>query len=77
VVNIGCTNFADATNWQGNNSDNIAILSSYTLQVFANFVARYLEEGVEWQRTSSGVEILIPGFDAITNDYEFYIFISV
>jgi hypothetical protein len=76
-IRITSTNFADATNWEGNNSDNIAILASYTLQVFANYVARYLDEGVEWQRTSSGVEILIPGFDAQTNDYEFYIFISV
>ena len=69
-------NFTDATNWQGSNGDGVSILNTYSLQVFANFVARFLVEGVEWERTATGVNILIPGFDALTNDYEFYIFIS-
>ena len=75
-IRITSVNFADATNWNGNNSDNITILPSYTLQVFANFVARYLEEGTEWERTATGVNILLSGFDSQTQDYEFYIFIS-
>lgn len=73
---ISSADFADATNWNGNNSDNIAILSTYTLQVFANFVARFLIEGTEWERTSTGINILLSGFDSQTQDYEFYIFIS-
>jgi len=75
-IRITSSDFADATNWNGNNSDNISILPTYTLQVFANFVARYLTEGTEWERTSTGINILLSGFDSQTQDYEFYIFIS-
>jgi len=73
---ISSSDFVDATNWNGNNSDNISILPTYTLQVFANFVARFLIEGTEWERTASGINILLSGFDSQTQDYEFYIFIS-
>lgn len=76
-IRITSSNFADATNWNGDNSDSIAILSTYTLEVYANFVTKFLEEGTEWERTTAGVNILIPGFDSQTNNYEFYIFISV
>lgn len=69
--------FVDATNWAGQNSVNQAILPNYRLQVFANFVARYLLQGTEWRRTLAGVEILLPGFDATTQQYEFYIDISL
>ncbi len=75
-IRITSENFVDATNWEGSNSDGISILPSYTLQVFANFVARYLEEGTEWERTATGINILLSGFDSQTQDYEFYIFIS-
>jgi hypothetical protein len=71
------TDFVNATDWAGQNSVNQAILPNYRLQVFANFVARYLLQGTEWQRTSSGIQILMPGFDATTNQYEFYIDISL
>jgi len=71
------TDFIDATNWAGANSVNQAILPNYRLQVFANFVARYLLQGTEWTRTASGIQVIMPGFDATVNDYEFYIDISL
>jgi hypothetical protein len=76
-IRITEADFVDATNWHGQNSYNQQILPNYRLQVFANFVARYLEPGVEWARTSEGVNILLPGFDATTTAYEFYIDISL
>jgi hypothetical protein len=75
-LRITSEDFFDATHWNGQNSLNQAILGSYRLQVFANFIARYLTEGTEWERTSSGVNILLDGFDALSNEYEFYIDIS-
>jgi len=71
------TDFIDATHWAGQNSVNQQILPNYRLQVYANFIARYLLQGTEWQRTSSGIQILMPGFDATVNQYEFYIDISL
>lgn len=75
-IRITSYDFIDSTHWAGQNSVNQAILPSYRLQVFANFVARYLLQGTEWQRTTTGVQILLPGFDAMVNDYEFYIDIN-
>lgn len=75
-IRITENDFVDATNWHGQNSVNQAILPNYRLQVFANFVARYLLQGTEWQRTALGVQILLPGFDATVNNYEFYIDIN-
>jgi hypothetical protein len=69
--------FANATQWNGANSINQVIYSSYKLQVFANFIARYLTEGTEWVRTANGINVIMPGFDATLNDYEFYIDISL
>jgi hypothetical protein len=71
------TDFIDATHWAGANSVNQAILPNYRLQVFANFVARYLLQGTEWVRTAAGIQIIMPGFDATVNQYEFYIDISL
>jgi hypothetical protein len=76
-VRITQADFATATAWNGQNSLNQPIFSYYKLQVFANFIARYLVEGVEWKRTNNGVEILLQGFNATTNDYEFYIDVSL
>lgn len=76
-IRITEADFVDATNWHGQNSYNQQILPEYKLQVFANFVARYLEPTVEWERTYQGVNILLPGFDATTTAYEFYIDISL
>lgn len=71
-------NFASATAWNGNNSENISILSSYTLQVYWNDIPRFLIEGTEWTRTSTGITIDIAGFDATgaNIDSVFYIYIN-
>jgi hypothetical protein len=76
-IRVTEVDFVNATDWNGQNSVNQAVLSNYRLQVFANFLARYLLQGVEWQRTLQGIQILLPGFDATTNQYEFYIDISL
>lgn len=76
-IRITSSNFADATHWDGNNNDGQIILPTYTLQVFGNFIARYLEQGTEWQRTANGIVVLLDGFDASVNNYEFYISISL
>lgn len=76
-IRITQDDFIDSTNWAGQNSVNQQILPNYRLQVYANFIARYLLQGTEWQRTAAGVQILMPGFDATANDYEFYIDISL
>ncbi len=65
-IKITGTDFVSATEWEGANSDSISILPSYTLQVFYNDIQRFLDEGSEWNRTSTGVEITLAGFDAIT-----------
>lgn len=77
-IYITGANFASATAWNGNNGDNINILSSYTLQVYWNDIPRFLIEGTEWTRTSSGITIDIAGFDATTTNINsvFYIYIS-
>jgi hypothetical protein len=75
-IRVTSEDFADDTHWNGQNSVNQPVLGSYRLQVFANFIARYLTEGTEWERTSTGVNILLDGFDALSNEYELYIDIS-
>lgn len=76
-IKITGNDFVSATEWQGANSDGITIRSYYTLQVFYNDVQRFLNEGDEWERTSTGINILISGFDAITYpDVILYIYIS-
>jgi hypothetical protein len=76
-IRITSINFATYNEWNGNNSYNQPILPSYKLQIFANFIARYLIQDVEWVRTTTGVKILLDGFNATTNEYEFYIDISI
>lgn len=76
-LRITQADFATATAWNGQNSINQVIYGYYRLQVFANFIARYLTEGVEWERTANGINILLDGFDATVNEYEFYIDISL
>jgi len=76
-LRITQVNFATTTAWNGQNSLNQPIFSYYKLQVFANFIARYLVEGTEWERTTNGINILMDGFNATTNEYEFYIDVSL
>jgi hypothetical protein len=73
---ISSDDFVDATNWEGQNSFAQPILSNYTLQVFWDDAQIFLEEGVGWTRTAAGVNIIVPGFDATANSYQFYIFVS-
>ncbi len=82
-IRITGANFADALSWEGNNGDNINILSSYTLQVYWNDANRFLDEGISWSRTATGFDIIIDGsvitdFDATTTNLTsvFYIYIS-
>lgn len=78
-IPITGNDFANATEWNGVNDDGINILASYTLQVYWNDIPRYLVQGTDWERTGSGIEILIPGFDATTTNLDslFYISISI
>lgn len=73
---ITSDDFVSATEWAGQNSYSQPILASYTLQVFWDDAQIWLEEDVDWTRTASGITILVPGFDATTNDYQLYIFVS-
>lgn len=66
------SDFSSATEWSDSR-----IESSWNLQVFFNDISRFLDEGTEWTRTSTGIDITISGFDATSNpDYRFFIFIS-
>lgn len=76
-IRITSDNFDSATEWAGQNDVNVPIVSSYTLQVFWNDVQRFLTPNVEWVRTATGFEILVDGFNATTNDYVLYVYISV
>lgn len=76
-IRITSADFASATEWNGQNSINQEIKSTYTLQLFGNsFSNNYLEAGVDWVRTLQGVKILIPDFDATQNSYIIYVDIS-
>ena len=76
-VPITGSDFANATDWNGAGVG-FSIAPTYTLQVFWNDVNRFLTEGTEWQRTSTGIKILMAGFDATTTNIgsTFYIYIS-
>lgn len=70
--------FATSTAWNGTNTDGITIRSTYTLQIFWNDIQRFLQEGTEWNRTSSGFNITLSGFDASANPtYSLYVYISL
>lgn len=75
---ITSADFADSTNWNGANSAGVVIEPYYTLQVYADSLnQRFLEVNTQWRRTAQGIEILIDEFDAETNEYTFYIYISI
>lgn len=77
-IPITGADFATSTAWNGTNSDGITIRSTYTLQIFWNDIQRFLQEGTEWNRTSSGFNITASGFDATANpDYSLYVYISL
>lgn len=76
-IKITSSDFANATDWDGENIYGINIQPYYTLQVYADSMnQRFLNENTEWVRTSTGVKILLDGFDATIYDYTIYIYIS-
>jgi hypothetical protein len=80
-MKITSFNFANATEWNGNNSYGQEVLPNTQLEVYWNDLGRFLTEGTEWARTSQGFQIInngttISGFDAVLNSYVFYIYIS-
>lgn len=77
LIRITGADFANATNWNGQNSDGATIPSTNNLQVYWNGL-RYLTQGTEWIRTAQGFQILMAGFDATTTNLtdEFYIDIN-
>ena len=77
-IKITNLNFANATDWNGNNSYDLVIESYYTLQILADSInQRFLVEGTQWVRTPTGFRILLDGFDATINEYILYVYISV
>lgn len=46
------------------------------IQVFSNDSNKFLEQGTEWIKISTGFRIIIPYFDAKASNYTFYIFIQ-
>ena len=77
-IKITNLNFANATDWNGNNSYGLVIESYYTLQILADSInQRFLVEGTQWVRTPTGFRILLDGFDATINEYILYVYISI
>lgn len=76
LIRITQDDFANATQWNGINSENVTIKTAYSFKLFYNDGNRYLDEGTEWQRTSTGFEILMSGFDATANAYTIYVHIN-
>lgn len=62
-ITISGTDFVSATNW-----DNTGYANKQ-LVVFSNGIARYLTFGTEWAYTTTGITILMPGFDSALMDY--------
>lgn len=76
-IRIVSTDFVDATHWEGQNADGVTILPAYELEIFADDInQRFLTKNSDWVRTPTGFNIIAPWFDAITNAYILYVFIS-
>jgi len=65
-IKVKNTDFASATAY-----DN-SIIVGRNIGIFLNQINRYLEDE-EWQFTATGINILIPDFDATSNVYTFFI----
>lgn len=77
LIEVASSNFADAIHWNGGNGEGVVVLASYNLKVFSNDWNKYLKEGVDWTRTATGLIMIQPSdFDAMINNYTFYIHIS-
>lgn len=69
LIPISNTDFTDATHY--NNSK----IVGQNLAIFFNDLNRYIYSPSEWVATSTGINILIPGFDATQNVYHLFIYI--
>jgi len=69
-VNGGVPDFANATDYDDPD------IAGKNLVVFWNDIPRFLIPGTEWAYTLTGIRILIGGFDATVNNYNFKIFIK-
>lgn len=62
-ITISGPDFSTATEWD------YPSYAGKSLTVFSNGISRYLTAGSEWEYTSGGINILVPGFDSATLDY--------
>lgn len=67
TIKISQANFTGATAY-----NNAAIVGK-TLIIFWNNIPRYLDEGIDYTVTGTGINIIVPGFDATVNPYSFII----
>lgn len=65
-IKVTSVMFADATKYDD------ASLVGKSLGIFWNDVNKFLDDS-EWNPTATGIEIVIPDFDATANSYTFYI----
>lgn len=64
---ISSADFTDATHY------NNILLPGRELAIFWNDLPKYLDEGVDYDITLTGINITVPGFDATANNYKFII----
>jgi len=76
LIRITSTDFADATNWHGANTESVTLGPTDAVKVYDNNLNRWMDEGTEWDRTADGVHFTVPGFDSTTIDYKLYIHIN-
>lgn len=79
IKQITSADFTDATHYD--DPDIVFGSPNPVVKVFWNDVPRFIYDGtdgtpLEWEYTATGINILIPGFDATSNDYNFMIFID-
>lgn len=75
-VYVVSSDFVDATHWEGQNAENQDLKATDILKVFFDDGQVFWEQDIQWVRTALGINVIEPGFDAIANNYTFYIFIS-
>lgn len=62
-ITISGGDFANATDWE------YPPYAGKQVTVFSNGIARYLTEEAEWEYISTGIRIIIDGFDSAEMDY--------
>ena len=74
LIRITSADFATGTSWTGTNNEGVSILTAYSLKVYYNDGNRYLDEGTEWTRTSSGFDLI--GLNTTAGTMTFYVHIN-